>query len=487
VGRFPRHLPAAICETVFFLAIVAAVFISALWDGPFGPKDRFYIRNWRKTSPYLEEILKKREITLITQNTSRSYYLYRDQAMGFEYDLAKAFADFIGVRLTVTLADDWPAMLSKLHETPTGFIAAGLPIISSRNDQARFSNTYLASWQHIIVHRDNRKIRRAEDLSGHSVHVRKDNGYQELLESLRDRNIDVKIVTMEDVGTEELIRMVSEKKIEITIADSYVALLSRRYYPQIVVGDAVFEESTRLGWAVDLQAEGLLEQINLFFRTIQANGRFKEFFDRYYADVENFDFVDLRAYHRRIGSRLPKYRSLIERAADAYGFDWRLIAAQMYQESHFNPRARSHAGAYGLMQLTKKTAKYYGVSDIFDPKENIEAGVRQLRYLYNYFDEAEGEDRIYMALAAYNIGQGHLMDARRLAADQQLDPNSWSDVSKTLPLLRQAKYYKQSVYGYCRGHEPVRYVKQIMLYYDILKYLGLPWVTTERDDVEMKG
>jgi membrane-bound lytic murein transglycosylase F len=151
----------------------------------------------------------------------------------------------------------------------------------------------------------------------------------------------------------------------------------------------------------------------------------------------------------------------------------------MYQESHFNPKARSHAGAYGLMQLTENTAKFYGVSDIYNPEENIEAGVRQLRYLYDYFHEAEGEDRIYLSLAAYNIGQGHLKDAQRLAAKQQLDPNKWSSVSQTLPLLRQSKYYKESVYGYCRGDEPVRYVKQTMLYYDILKYLGLFWVAAD--------
>jgi len=468
-----------------FFAIAAAVFFGALWEGGFQPTDRFYVRDWRKPTAHLNEILAKREITLITRNTTQSYYLYRDQAMGFEYDLAKAFAEFIGVRLRVALADDWPSMLSKLEETPTGFIAAGLPILPSRSSQAAFSSGYLTSWQHIIVHRDNRQVHRAEDLAGQTVHVRKNSAHQELLEALRARGIDVRIVLEEDAGTEELIRRVADKTIDITLADSFVASLSRRYYPQIEVREAISEDSTQLGWAVAPGAEGLLSQINLFFNTIQTDGRFKETIDRYYADVQNFDFVDLRAYHRRLKSRLPKYQPLIQSAAEVHGFDWRLIAAQIYQESQFNPRARSHSGAYGLMQLTKHTARHFGVRDIYDPEENIRAGVRQLKYLYDYFHEAEGMDRIYLALAAYNIGQGHLLDARRLAVQQQLDPNRWSSLAETLPLLRKSTYYKQSVYGFCRGEEPVQYVKQTMLYYDILKYQDMPWVAAER--VESRG
>lgn len=477
----------AIIEAVLFWGIVTAVFIGTLLEGRFQSTDRFYLRDWRKPDSYLRQILAKREITLITRNTPQSYYLYRDQAMGFEYDLANAFADFIGVRLAVVLADDWPSMLSKLEETPNGIIAAGLPILPSRSARVAFSNSYLTSQQHIIVHRDNRQVRGVEDLAGQVVHVRRGSAHQEMLEALQTRGIDVKVVADPDVSTEELIQRVNQKVVDITIADNYIAFPSRRYYPQVEVREAISKDPVKLGWAVDLGAEGLLGEINLFFRTIQADGRFKEIFDHYYADVQAFDFVDLRAYHRRLRSRLPKYQPIIQSTADDYGFDWRFIAAQIYQESHFNPMAKSHAGAYGLMQLTEKTAAQFGINDIYDPEENIRAGVRHLRYLYDYFREAEGEDRLYLALAAYNIGQGHLMDARRLAERQQLDPDKWSSVSETLPLLRQSKYYKQSIYGFCRGDEPVKYVKQTMLYYDILKYLNIFWVTAGTGDVETEG
>jgi membrane-bound lytic murein transglycosylase F len=484
VAKPPRHAPAAFFEAILFFAVSAAVLIGVLWQGDFQPTDRFYIRDWHKPAIYLEEILEKREITLITRNTTQSYFIYRDEPMGFEYDLAKAFADFIGVRLSVELADDWREMRSKLGETPTGFIAAGLPIPAYQNDQAAFSDGYMASRQHIVVHRDGAKIRQVADLAGRSVHVRKGGACHEALETLRDEGIDIEIIAETDVGTEELIRRVAEKIIDITIADSHVALLSRRYYPQIVVGEAISKDEAWLGWAVDLRAEGLLDQINIFFRTIQANGRFKGIYDRYYADVEDFDFVDLRAYHRRLRSRLPTYLPLIQGAAETYGFDWRLIAAQMYQESHFDPLATSHAGAYGLMQLTEETASLLGVTDMFDPEENIRAGVRHLRFLYNRFDEAEGMDRIYLALAAYDIGLGHLLDARRIARQRQLDPDRWAILSEILPLLSLPEYYKASTYGYCRGEEPVQYVKQTKLYYDILRYQERPWMTAEG---EVKG
>ena len=472
-------MAAALLETILFASIVAAIFLNALWNGGYQPTDGLYIQNWEQSTPYLKKVLAEREITLITRNNAQSYYLYRDQAMGFEYDLAKAFADFLGVKLTVELAADWQGMLSKLKETPTGFIAAGLMITPSRSRNTAFSDVYLTSRQYIIVHRDNRHVRRPEDLAGQTVYVRKDSPYQDSLEALKARGIDVRIVLCEDVPTEELIRRVANKTIEITIADSHVALLNRRYYPQIVVGESI-SDNTSLGWAVDPRAQGLLSQINLFFKTIQDNGSFQEIYNRYYADVDNFDFVDLRAYHRRLKSRLPLYKSLIQTAAESQGFDWRLIAAQIYQESHFDPKAMSHAGAYGLMQLTEATAEYFNVGDLFNPEENIQAGVRHLKYLYDYFSEAKGMDRIYLALAAYNIGQGHLLDACKLAEERGLDPHKWASISETLPLLRYPKYYRHSAYGYCRGTEPVEYVKQTMLYYDILKHQDIPWFTASQ-------
>jgi membrane-bound lytic murein transglycosylase F len=172
-------------------------------------------------------------------------------------------------------------------------------------------------------------------------------------------------------------------------------------------------------------------------------------------------------------------------AAEQHGFDWRMIAAQIYQESQFDPKARSHAGAYGLMQLTVPTARSLGVGNIFDPQQNILAGVKHLKELYDYFDEISGSDRLSFALAAYNIGQGHIGDARILAQKMGLNPDRWSSLTQTLPLLRYRKYYQDSMYGYCRGMEPVTYIKHIMIYYDILKRQAIEYTADPQRNPEI--
>ena len=166
-----------------------------------------------------------------------------------------------------------------------------------------------------------------------------------------------------------------------------------------------------------------MEKINSFFKTIKENGKFGEIYDEYYGEIGDVDFVDLRAFHRRIKTRLSRYSPFIKVAAKKHGFDWRLIAAQIYQESHFNPWAKSPSGARGLMQLLPSTARSLGVGDIYNPVENINAGVRYLKKLYDLFDKAEGNDRLLIAIAAYNIEQGHIYDVRNLAIQKNLDPN----------------------------------------------------------------
>jgi membrane-bound lytic murein transglycosylase F len=223
------------------------------------------------------------------------------------------------------------------------------------------------------------------------------------------------------------------------------------------------------------KARHLRDKINSFFAAIKKNGRFDEIYDKYYGDIASFDYVDLKAFHRNIKDRLSRYSPFIKAAAKEHGFDWRLIAAQIYQESHLNPRAKSRAGARGLMQILPSTAGSLDINDIYNPVENINGGVRYLKRLYDRFDDADDTNRLLIALAAYNVGHGHVEDARNLALQKNLDPNSWESLAQTLPLLRYRKYYKDAKYGYCRGTEPVRYIKQIMVYYDILKRQGIEY------------
>lgn len=431
----------------------------------------FVYQDISNTSPKhvtLKSILNAGEITVITHNNAQCYYLYQDRPMGFEYELAKAFADYLKVKLKIKIAEKWDEMIPAIMAGEGDFIAAGLTIMPEREKMVAFSDGYLSTCQHIIVHRDNMNLNKVDDLAGKTVDVRKKTSYHKRLEEIKKQGIDLNIKLHEDLTTEELIRQVAEKKIEITIADTNIALLNRRYHPQIAITCRISDDEY-LGWAANQNSVEFLEIINQYFSVIKKNGTFTKIYDKYYKSVDTFDYVDLRAFHRRLKTRLPKYISIIKQEAKTYNFDWRLIAAQIYQESHLNPRARSHAGASGLMQLTRSTARSLGINDILDPEQNIYAGVKHLNNLYALYDKAVASDRLFIALAAYNIGQGHVKDARNLAKKMELDPNQWSSLKKTLPLLSRRKYYRDATYGYCRGAEPVKYINQIMIYYDILK------------------
>ena len=420
----------------------------------------------------LHKIIKAGQITVITRNSAHCYYTYRDEPMGFEYELAKEFSDYLGVKLKMQITEDWEEMVPALVNGTGAFIAAGMTITPKRQKQATFSDGYMDIQQHIISRRNRAKIKKLEDLSGKTIHVRTATSYQERLEELQKQGIDFTIELHHDLPTEELIQHVDKGEIEFTVADSNVALLSRRHYPGAIMAGAI-SDMQQLGWAVHPEAQRLKVKINSFFKIIKKNGKYDEIYDKYYGDVANFDYVDLSIFHRRIKTRLSRYSPFIKAAAKKHGFDWRLISAQIYQESHLNPWAKSPAGAKGLMQLLSRTAHSLGVKDIYNPVENINAGVQHLKNLYDLFDSADGSDRLLISLAAYNVGQGHIRDARQLAVKMNLDPDSWESLATTLPLLSFQKYYKNAKYGYCRGTEPVFYIKQIMIYYDILKQRGI--------------
>jgi membrane-bound lytic murein transglycosylase F len=428
--------------------------------------------------PYdLPAILNKGELIFITRNNAHCYYHYRDEKMGLEYDLAKALADELGVKLTVKIAERWSDMLPHLIDTTGQIVGASITATPARKERVAFSDSYMTIRQHVISRRTSPPVRRVEDLAGKTVQVRRNTSYEELLQDLQNRGIDVIIQPVDNIPTAELIRHVADGRIDYTVADSNVALLNRRNYPGVRISAAISGEQP-LAWAVHPNAHRLRARINTFFQQIKKDGRFKEIHDRYYAHINTFDYVDLRAYHRRLVSRMPLYGKIIRDAAQENELDWRLIAAQIYQESHFRKWARSSAGAHGLMQLTSRTAEAYGLSSLYNPVQNIHAGVRHLRMLYDLFDEeAEGAEQIFIALGAYNIGQGHIRDAQKIARQMELDPGKWASLVKTLPLLEQSEYFSKARYGYARGSEAVQYVKHIMIYYDILKHKSIQFDT----------
>ena len=416
----------------------------------------------------LKEIQKRGMIRMITANTATSYYTYRDAPMGFEYDLAKAFADYLGVTLEV-IVPEWDTMFEQLNSGQGDFVAAGITITESRERMALFSDPYMSVQQKFIHHKLKFDIKNIEQLAGRTVHVRKGTSYQERLEEIRDLGIDVDIQLLEDVPTEEIIRMVAKKQIKFTIADSNIALLNRRYYPDIKIGLPIQEEEY-LAWAVKKDNKALRDRINDFLEMAEETGLLGKLYEKYYGNVEIFDYFDLKKFHERIKTRLPKYKKIIKTEAKKYGFDWRFIAAVVYQESHFNARAQSGTGVRGLMQVTQATARQMGIKNRMDPKQSVKAGVKFLNLMFKRFDDMpDPHQKRRFALAAYNVGYGHVRDAQQIALQQGLDINKWRSLKKTLPMLSKQEYFTQTRHGYARGQEPVRYVERILTYYDILR------------------
>jgi membrane-bound lytic murein transglycosylase F len=404
---------------------------------------------------------------MITQNSANTYYLYRDEPHGFEYELAREFARYLDVDLEV-ITPGWIEMFEKLTWGEGDFIAAGVTILPSRQVRFDFSSPYLKVRQQVIVHRNNDAVTGIDDLVGRTVHVRAGTSYQKRIAELREEGLDIDLVLVPDLPTELLIGQVARSEIEITVADSNIALLNRRYDPDIRIAFPISEEQS-LGWVVRNGDLDLVTAVNGFLDQARKDGTFQDIYDRYYDNRVLLGPVDATAFAEKVRTRLPRYEEMIRIQADLYGFDWRFIAAMIYQESHFNPRARSYTGVRGLMQITQATAREMGVTDRIDPKESIRAGIKYLAKIADRFEDIEDErERLLFALAAYNVGYGHVRDAQKIAGGKGLDPHSWSDLKKVLPLLARPEYHRQTRYGYARGTEPVRYVEHILTYYDIL-------------------
>jgi membrane-bound lytic murein transglycosylase F len=258
------------------------------------------------------------------------------------------------------------------------------------------------------------------------------------------------------------------------MVESHTFSMNRRYYPELVV-HFTLGEPQKLAWAIAPQNRHLQREALKWFAMPTTQKHLQGLVDYYFGHLEDFDYVDLARYRRRIFKRLPKYQEHFKEAAEKYGFDWHLVAAQAYQESHWNPRAKSYTGVRGMMMLTQDTAKTLGLKNRMAVKESIFAGTRYLATLHTMVgDDVPEPDRTLMALAAYNLGFGHLQDARQLASQMDKPANTWHGVRAVLPLLQKKKYYRGLPHGYARGSEAVQYVDRIRTYHQVLVMAMVP-------------
>jgi membrane-bound lytic murein transglycosylase F len=407
------------------------------------------------------ELRERGTIRFITTNTAATYFIWRGQLLGFEYDLARRFADRFGLQLEIVVPPSQANLLSWLRQGYGDIVAAGLTPSRERELLGvRFSRRYHQVRETVVARADDDAVTRVEDLAGRTVVVRRRSSYWNTAEALRAAGIGVRLVAApESLATEEIIDRVADGDYDLTIADSHILeielALREDIRRAVEIGDPI-----RHSWAVREEDTLLLRVINQFFREEYRGLWYNLTHDRYFATPHR---IRERAAERvaRTGEISP-YDSLIRHYAERAGFDWRLVASQVYQESRFDPDARSFAGAVGLMQIMPRTAAAYGVDDPTEPASNVSAGVRYLEQQYSLFEDLPDSERIWFALASYNAGYGHVQDARRIARRRGLDPDVWfGHVETVMPLLARTEFYERAPHGYCRCLEPVKYVRAV--------------------------
>ena len=410
-----------------------------------------------------DQIKKRRVLRVLLRNNAASYFLYRGELMGFEYELAREFADYHGLRLEVVVPPGYRELTTWLLEGKAD-IAMGFlePDDLQRRLGIDYSDPYHYAKQHIVVHKDDSAISLA-DLDDQTISVRSRSHYWKSLSRLQNGGAGFSLrATDDDVETEYLIQQVAHGKYKATMADEH--LLNIELAKSIPVRSAhTLEAEVPHSIALRKRNPELKQALNEFVKRIYKS----EFYNVTYLEYfENRGSVQRLARGRIVDplkGKISPYDELVRKYSDHYGFDWRLVTAQMYQESKFNPTAKSHIGARGLMQLMPRTAKEMGVKDISDPASSIRGGVKYLDWLRDRFDaDLPISDRLWFTLAAYNAGAGHVHDARRLAGQLGHDPDRWfGHTEQAMLLLEKKQYAKKARYGYVNGSEPVNYVRDI--------------------------
>ena len=418
----------------------------------------------------VERIKKSGTLRLITTRSINTFYLYKEEPTGFEYDLAHEFARYLNVDLDI-VTPGWNNLFVYLDQGKGDFIAAGIAITKDRLEKASFSIPYMSIQQRVIHHYLIFGPKDLDDLAQRTIHVRRNTSYHSRLKEIKASGIDIQYILHDNVPTEDLIAMVNDREIKFTIADSSIALLNQRYFPDIRIGIPV-QEKESLAWAVRRNDMEMLKEINRFFLYAKEKGILKKITEKYYGNTRDFDVSEVKTFHERMKTHLPIFQEIIKAEAKKHGFDWRLIAAVVYQESRFDPDATSYTNVKGLMQVTRATAREMGIKDRNNPKQSIKAGISYLNRMYERFHQIEDEyQRMLFALASYNVGYGHVLDAMAIARQNGLNPLIWQSLKKTLPLLSKPAIHKKTKHGYARGWEPVQYVDRILTYYDILKQI----------------
>ncbi|MBD3223961.1 MAG: transporter substrate-binding domain-containing protein [Caldithrix sp.] len=429
-----------------------------------------------------DQIKKRGKLVALTGYSATSYFIYRGQPMGYEYELLQKLADNFGLELEVKIVEDMNRIFHRLNKGDGDLVAHSMTVTLNRKEKVLFTEHHNIirqvliqrlpeEWRTMKRHEiDAALIRNPIELIGKTVHVRKNSSYYHRLQNLTDEiggTINIQEIAG-DFSTGELIQKVARGDIDYTIADQNIALINKAYYSNIDIKTAV-SLPQRIAWAVRKTSPILKDKIDAWINDVRGTETYNVIYNKYFKNRSAFRARMKSEYFSHTGNKISRYDEYIKNYAKDIGWDWRLLAAQIYQESRFDPKEKSWAGAKGLMQVLPKTAAQYGIHDLYNPKKSIQAGTNFLQWLQDYWKAIpDSAEQLKFILASYNTGQGHVQDARRLARKFGKDPDLWNNnVADYLLLKSKEKYFNDPVveYGYCRGEEPVTYVNAILQRY----------------------
>ncbi|MDR2621662.1 MAG: transglycosylase SLT domain-containing protein [Dysgonamonadaceae bacterium] len=419
-----------------------------------------------------QQIIDKKALNVLTLSGSMSYFIYKGEIKGYEYELLNDFAENNNLLINIKLADNETKLTEMLENGDGDLIAYNIPITKEGKEHLIYCGREVINEQ-VLIQRANRKdtvLKDVVDLIGKEVWLIHDSKYYRRMVNLNDElggGIQIRTIDKDTISTEDLIEMVAKGKIPYTVSDIDLAKLNKTYFRNINIS-LVVGHPQRSSWAVRKTMPGLAEEINRWFEN-KNNPNLEQINKRY------FEMSKVSGEMKPLlkKGRISPFDEFFKKYAGQYGYDWRLLASISFQESNFLPNCSSWEGASGLMGLMPRTAKALGVSgdELYDPEQNIKAACKLLVKLEKYFSRIDKEERIKYVLGAYNAGQAHIMDAQALAEKYGKNPASWEDVESYLLLKSQPEYYNDSVcrVGYLRGRETVNYVSSVMERWDYYK------------------
>lgn len=431
----------------------------------------------------LKDIKKRGKLILLTENGPSTYYQYRGQATGFDYELVKAFAKYLGVKLEVRLLDDVDQMFEMLNKGEGDIIASNLNITERRKQFVRFTQPVYQTRQILVqpkfkLNRPDSLITLLSDtlqLNGKDIWVHKYSSFHTRLKEI-ERNNDLEINIHDAPGkisTQDMIRLTAEGELNYTVTDENLAVILRPDYPDLDMNLPISAPAD-VAWAIRMNAPKLQDAINEWLSKKDVQKKLTKTFNKYFKEESLFGYKGPYTLPQMGPNQISPYDSLFKKYAQEIKWDWRMLAALCYQESRFNPNALSWSGAFGLMQLMPETAARFGCDTTQLIEPNIKAGVKYIKHLERYWAERipNPEERKKFILASYNIGPGHIQDARNIAKLMNKADTIWdNNVAECLLLKSQEKYYTLDIvkHGYCHAKEPYHFVGKILSVYNHYK------------------